>query len=200
MRTMLRTIILFVACISFSSDAGANDRCRFAHDVNLASDGSQFEAVIEIPAQTAVKYEIDPATNRIVADRFMAMAVSYPANYGFIPNTLAGDGDALDVLVLTRMPLVPGAYIEVRPIGVMYAIDGDEQDDKVIAVPSSIVDASFDEIRSIDDLPIQERQRLEAFFDVYKRLPEGSKVMEVTGWGGPDEAVTSVREALAACR
>jgi inorganic pyrophosphatase len=197
---MKTSFAVLLVMLFASGDAFADDRCRFVHDVNLGSVGDRFEVVVEIPAHTAVKYEIEPSTGRLVVDRFIAMPVAYPANYGYIPNTLAGDGDALDVLVITRMPVVPGSYIEVRPIGVMYAIDGGEQDDKVIAVPLSRVDASYDGIQGLSDLPAQERARLESFFDVYKQLPSDSKVMKVRGWGDASDAATLVREALAACR
>src|SRR5690606_24635675 len=119
------------------------------------------------------KYEIDADTGHLFVDRYMSMPVVYPANYGSIPSSLGDDGDPLDALVLTRVPIVPGALIRVRAIGIMKMIDGGEKDDKIIAVPVSAVDPTYDEIQAIEDLPAMELQRMEAFFRVYKQLPEG---------------------------
>lgn len=156
--------------------------------------------VIEIPAGSFTKYEIDKTTGYVVVDRFQAMPVAYPANYGTIPSSLAGDGDPLDALVLTREPVVPGAFIRVRPIGVLRMIDGGEEDDKVIAVPISDVDPQYDAVRTITDLPEIERQRIEAFFRVYKDLPSGRKRVELRGFVGADAAKASVRAAIDAYR
>jgi len=156
--------------------------------------------VIEIPAGSVTKYEIDKTTGYLVVDRFQSMPVAYPANYGTIPSSLAGDGDPLDVLVLTREPIVPGAFIRVRPIGVLRMIDGGAEDDKVIAVPVSDVDPHYDAVRTITDLPQIERQRIEAFFRVYKDLPVGRNPVELGGFVGADAAMASVRAALDAYR
>ncbi|WP_206352297.1 inorganic diphosphatase [Tautonia rosea] len=152
-------------------------------------------AVIEIPAGSMIKYEIDPEYGLPVVDRFQSMPVAYPANYGCFSQTLAGDDDPLDVLVFTRSPVVPGALIRVRPIGVLRSVDGGEQDDKIVAVPTSKIDPTYDEIETIDDLPALERQRLEAFFRVYKELPAGRKIVELNGFGNLDEALGIIREA-----
>lgn len=156
--------------------------------------------VIEIPAGSVTKYEIDKVTGYLVVDRFQSMPVAYPANYGTIPSSLAGDGDPLDALVFTREPVVPGAFIRVRPIGVLRMIDGGEEDDKVIAVPISDVDPQYDAIRTITDLPEIERQRIEAFFRVYKDLPAGRKPVELRGFAGADAAKARVRAAIDAYR
>src|SRR5690606_36927997 len=129
-----------------------------------------------------------------------SMPVVYPANYGSIPSSLGGDGDPLDALVFTREPIVPGALIKVRAIGVLHMIDGGEEDDKIIAVPASDIDPTYDEIRSIDDLPAIERERVEAFFRVYKQLPEGRKVVELNGYSGVNEAQQLVTDAIEAYR
>lgn len=163
-------------------------------------DTTEFFTVIEIPAGSFTKYEIDEDNGYVLVDRFQSMPVVYPANYGSIPSSLAGDGDPLDGLVFTREPIVPGAVIKVRAIGVLHMIDGGEQDSKIIAVPTSDIDPTYDNIRNIEDLPAIERQRIEAFFRVYKQLPEGRKVVELNGFSGENEAKSMVSEAIQAYR
>lgn len=153
-------------------------------------------ALIEIPAGSAIKYELHGASGRIEVDRFLAMPMAYPANYGVFPCTLAGDGDELDVLVLTRAPILPGAVIRVRAIGVLRMIDRGEEDDKILAVPIDAVDATFAPIQDLADLSAAERDRIEAFFRVYKNLPSPSVQVEVGPWAGRDAALTMIRAAL----
>ncbi|GIZ11512.1 inorganic diphosphatase [Pseudomonas sp. NCCP-436] len=156
------------------------------HDVHMA---------IEIPAGSYTKYEINDE-GLVFVDRFQSMPVVYPANYGSLSRTLAGDGDPLDGLVLTRAPLHPGVLIKFRPIGYLKMIDGGEADEKIIGVPSSDIDPSYDNILDIDDLPSIERQRIEAFFRVYKQLPEGRKKVELDGYGNAEEARQLIQQAL----
>ena len=163
-------------------------------------DTTEFFTVIEIPAGSFTKYEIDADNGYVLVDRFQSMPVIYPANYGSIPSSLAGDGDPLDGLVFTREPIVPGAVIKVRAIGVLHMIDGGEEDSKIIAVPASDIDPTYDEVQNIEDLPAIERQRIEAFFRVYKQLPEGRKVVELNGFSGANEAKAMVSEAIEAYR
>ncbi|HEY7773729.1 MAG TPA: inorganic diphosphatase [Marinagarivorans sp.] len=153
-------------------------------------------ALIEIPAGSTTKYEIDAQTGFLMLDRFQSMPVAYPANYGTLPSTMAGDGDPLDVLVYTRAPVVPGALIKVRPIGLLRMLDDGEQDDKVIAVPTNKVDPTFDNIIDIGDLPIIERERLLSFFQIYKDLPKGRKKVKVEALQGHGKAQAAIREAL----
>jgi inorganic pyrophosphatase len=160
----------------------------------------EFFAVIEIPAGSFTKYEIDAETGHVFVDRFQSMPVVYPANYGSIPSSLGGDGDPLDALVLSREPIVPGALIKVRAIGVLGMIDGGEVDDKIVAVPTSDIDPQYDAVKTIDDLPAIERQRIEAFFRVYKQLPEGRKPVELTGFQGSNAAADLVGKAIDAYR
>lgn len=164
------------------------------------TEGSDFLTVIEIPAGSFTKYEIDEDTGAVFVDRYQSMPVVYPANYGSIPSSLAGDGDPLDGLILTREPIVPGAVIKTRAIGILHMIDGGEEDHKIIAVPASDIDPTYDDITTIDDLPAIERQRIEAFFRVYKQLPEGRKVVELNGFSGANEAQSMVQESLEAYR
>ena len=156
--------------------------------------------VVEIPAGSFTKYEIDKVTGHVVVDRFQSMPVAYPANYGTIASTYADDGDNLDALVYTREPLVPGALIRVRVIGVLPMVDGGEQDDKLIAVPVSDVDPSYDEVRDIEDLSASERDRVAAFFRVYKQLPAGRKTVELKPFEGRARALEILDAALDAYR
>lgn len=150
---------------------------------------------VEIPAGSFTKYEINEE-GLVFVDRFQSMPVVYPANYGSLSRTLGGDNDPLDGLVLTREPLHPGVLIKFRPIGYLKMIDGGEADEKIIGVPSSDIDPSYDNIKDIDDLPLIERQRIEAFFRVYKQLPEGRKKVELNGYGNAAEARQMIKTAL----
>jgi inorganic pyrophosphatase len=189
---------LVAAWVAGAAPAWAQQVHPFA--VPQEGDGAEFLAVIEIPAGSFTKYEIDGDTGFVVVDRYQSMPVVYPANYGTIPSSLGGDGDPLDVLVFTREPIVPGAFIKVRTIGLLHMIDGGEVDDKVIAVPTSDVDPTYDGITTIDDLPAIERERVEAFFRVYKDLPAGRKEVELKGYSGANEAASIVVGALEAYR
>ncbi|WP_205950711.1 inorganic diphosphatase [Pantoea stewartii] len=157
-----------------------------------------FYAVTEIPAGGIIKYETDVKTGFIVADRFQSMPVAYPANYGSLTQSLGGDNDPLDVIFYTRAPLAPGTLIKLRPIGVLKMIDGGEVDDKIVAVPASHVDPTYDAIQTVADLPKMEQQRLEAFFRVYKELPEGRKKVELKGFEDANAAKAEIKQAYEA--
>ena len=160
-----------------------------------AQDGALLR--VEIPAGSFTKYEID-ADGQVHVDRFLSMPVVYPANYGAMPGTLAGDGDPLDALVFTRAPLHPGVLIRFRPIGVLRMHDGGEEDDKIIGVPTDAVDPHYVAVRDIGDLSRIDRQRLETFFRVYKGLPDdaaGSPV-QLNGFGNAAEAQALIRSSL----
>lgn len=179
--------------------AGASPR-GVVHPFDAAQPRSapdEVYLVVEIPAGSSTKYEIRE-DGLVYADRFQSMPVVYPANYGAIPRTLAGDGDGLDAMVFTREPLHPGTLVRFRPIGVLRMLDGGEPDEKLIGVPVSSVDPTYDAIRDITDLPAIERERIEAFFRVYKDLPAGRKVVELDGFGDAAEARALLREALEA--
>ena len=150
--------------------------------------------LVEIPAGSAIKYEVD-ADGRLFVDRFLSMPVAYPANYGSMPRTLAGDGDPLDALVLTRAPLHPGVLLRFRPVGVLRMTDRGEADEKIIGVPTDKVDPSYAAIRDIGDLPQAERERIEAFFRVYKDLPAGGNHVRLDGYGDAAQARALIRQA-----
>jgi len=155
-------------------------------EVNLA---------VEIPAGSVTKYEIKE-DGLVHVDRFQSMPVAYPANYGSMPRTLAGDNDPLDALVLTREPLHPGVIVRFRPIGFLKMVDDGEQDEKVIGVPTDKIDPTYATIRDLDDLPLIERQRIEAFFRVYKDLPTGRNPVQLNGWGNAAEAKALIRASM----
>lgn len=123
------------------------------------------------------------------------MPVAYPANYGSLTQSLAGDGDPLDVVFYTRAPMAPGTLIKLRAIGVLKMIDGGEKDDKIIAVPASKIDPTYDDIKNISDLPAIEQERLQAFFRVYKQLPDGRKKVELNGFNDAAAAKQEIKQA-----
>ena len=151
---------------------------------------------VEIPAGSFTKYEINDE-GLVFVDRFQSMPVAYPANYGSMPRTLAGDGDPLDALVLTREPLHPGVLVKFRPIGVLRMLDDGKHDEKIIGVPTDKIDPTYAGIRDLVDLPEIERQRIEAFFRVYKDLPKGRNPVQLNGYGDAEEAKALIRESLA---
>jgi inorganic pyrophosphatase len=119
------------------------------HDIP-AGTAEEMNVIIEIPKYSKNKYEIDKETGIIALDRVMHSAQDYPFDYGFVPQTLFDDGDALDVVLLTTYPLAPGILVKARPVAIMEMIDGGERDDKVIAVP--VDDPRFDDVKDIADL------------------------------------------------
>jgi inorganic pyrophosphatase len=144
------------------------------HDVDPENEADrQFNAIIEIPAGSNVKYELDKETGLIRLDRVLYSAVFYPSNYGLIPRTLADDGDPLDVLVLCQEPVVPLTMIRSRVIGLMSMIDAGKQDHKIIAV--AVSDPEFNAYREVSELPRHRLLMLRRFFQDYKQL-EGKEV------------------------
>lgn len=138
--------------------------------------------VIEIPAQGApVKYEIDKDSGALVVDRFMATAMFYPCNYGFIPHTLSDDGDPVDVLVVTPTPLMPGSVIRCRPVGMLQMSDEAGVDAKLVAVPFGKLTPLYDHVQEVTDLPELLRGQIAHFFEQYKALEKG-KWVKVDGW------------------
>ena len=150
---------------------------------------------VEIPAGGFTKYEINDE-GLVYVDRFQSMPVVYPANDGSMPRTLAGDGDPLDALVLTREPLHPGVLIRFRPIGVLRMLDDGDHDEKIIGVPTDKIDPTYAGIRDLGDLPAIERERIEAFFRVYKDLPKGRNPVQLSGFGDAAEAKALIGASL----
>ncbi|MDZ3797832.1 MAG: inorganic diphosphatase [Xanthomonadales bacterium] len=185
---------LLVAAIAAPAVAGEHIRHPFLASQSAKAPEEVLLAV-EIPAGSSIKYEINEQ-GLVFVDRFQSMPVAYPANYGSMPRTLAGDGDPLDALVLTRQPLHPGVLVGFRPIGVLRMVDKGEQDQKVIGVPTDRIDPTYAGIRDLADLPAIERQRIEAFFRVYKDLPEGRNPVQLNGWGDAAEARALISESM----
>lgn len=161
---------------------------------NLPED---INVIIEIPANHApIKYEVDKEMDALVVDRFMATPMFYPANYGYINNTLADDGDPLDVLVVTPYPVVPGSVIRCRPVGMLNMSDESGGDEKLIAVPHDKVCAQYKEIKEYTDLPALLLQQIEHFFENYKDLEPG-KWVKIDGWKGSKEALEVIKSSVA---
>jgi inorganic pyrophosphatase len=168
---------------------------------NLLSPGkdapNKCNVIIEIPVNAGpIKYELDHESGLIVVDRFMPTSMSYPCNYGFIPNTLSGDGDPVDVLVHSNAPILPGAMIKVKPIGVLTTEDESGQDEKVLAVPDDKVDPFFKDVNDINDINELILHRIQHFFENYKKL-EAGKWVKVTGWHGAEHAKSIIVAAIA---
>ncbi|MEW5824373.1 MAG: inorganic diphosphatase, partial [Pseudomonadota bacterium] len=158
---------------------------------------NDINVVIEIPAQGApVKYEIDKDSGALVVDRFMATAMFYPCNYGFVPHTLSDDGDPVDVLVVTPTPLMPGSVIRCRPVAMLKMSDEAGVDAKVVAVPFSKLTPLYNEVQGPDDLPELLRAQITHFFEQYKALEPG-KWVKVEGWVGAEEARAEIAAAAA---
>jgi inorganic pyrophosphatase len=150
-------------------------------------------AVVEIPKGSRNKYEVDKATGFIRLDRYLYSSSHYPGDYGFIPRTLAEDGDALDVLVMVNDPTFSGCLIETRVIGLFRMTDGGDPDYKVLGVPNT--DPLFEEFRELEDVPRHFLREVEHFFATYKQL-EGKHV-ETQGWSGRAEALEAIRASTA---
>ncbi|WP_186385917.1 MULTISPECIES: inorganic diphosphatase [unclassified Stappia] len=142
-----------------------------------------------------IKYEMDKEAGAMYVDRFLYTPMRYPGNYGFVPHTLCGDGDPVDVIVANQRPIVPGAIMNCRPIGVLFMEDEAGQDEKLIAVPSSKLTRRYENIVHYEDLPDITIQQIKHFFEHYKDLEPG-KWVKITGFGGPDEAKRIIEESI----
>ena len=147
--------------------------------------------IVEIPQQSANKYEYDGELGVFRLDRALYSPLHYPGDYGFIPGTLADDNDPLDCLVLVQQPSFPGVMIEVRPVGVLNMVDNDENDQKILAVPNR--NPRYDQIHTMDQIFPHVRREIEHFFAIHKEL-EG-RVTQMHGWGGPIEARKTIVES-----
>lgn len=161
--------------------------------INVPSD---INVVIEIPAHGApVKYEIEKDSGTLTVDRFMGTAMFYPCNYGFLPHTLADDGDPVDVLVVTPVPLISGSVIRCRPIGMLEMADEEGQDHKVLAVPVSKLTKLYDDVRSPQDMHDDILDQITHFFEQYKALESG-KWVKVESWVGVEKAHEEILSSI----
>ncbi len=152
---------------------------------------------IEIPANASpIKYEIDKDMGAVMVDRFMATPMFYPANYGFIPNTLADDGDPLDALVVAPYPVMPGSIIRCRPVGVLNMEDEAGEDAKLVCVPHDKLTTAYQDVKDVDDLPQLLKDQIKHFFENYKTLEKG-KWVKVRNWDNAAAARTAVEESVA---
>ena len=157
---------------------------------------NDINVIIEIPAHSdPVKYEVDKDTGAMFVDRFMNTAMHYPCNYGYVPHTLSDDGDPVDVLVLTPVPLISGSVVRCRPIGVLKMTDESGDDAKVLAVPIDKLCNMYRKVRDFRDLPPMILEQIAHFFEHYKDLDEG-KWVRVEGWGDVDEAKAEIMNSV----
>jgi inorganic pyrophosphatase len=161
------------------------------HDVNV---------IIEVPTGgEPIKYEMDKAAGTLVVDRFLYTPMRYPGNYGFVPHTLSDDGDPIDVLVANTRPIIPGAVINARPIGVLKMQDDGGGDEKIIAVPTPKLTQRYAHVHNYTDLPQISLEQIQHFFQHYKDLEPG-KWVKVLGWGDAAEAQRLIIEAIGRAR
>ena len=157
---------------------------------------NDFNVIIEIPSHAdPVKYEVDKETGAMFVDRFMNTAMHYPCNYGYIPHTLSEDGDPVDVLVVTPVPLISGSVIQCRAVGILKMTDEAGPDAKLLAVPIDKLCVLYRDAKQPEDMPQQLLAQIQHFFEHYKDLEEG-KWVKIDGWGDVDDAKTEINEAI----
>ncbi|MBA3695316.1 MAG: inorganic diphosphatase [Methylotenera sp.] len=157
---------------------------------------NDFNVIIEIPMQgDPVKYEVDKESGAIFVDRFMGTSMQYPTNYGYVPHTLADDGDPVDVLVMTPVPLIPGVVVRCRPLGVLLMEDEAGLDAKVLAVPVEKVCRLYGHLKSYSDLSAWRLEMISHFFEHYKDLDTG-KWVKINGWGDIDAAKKEILDGV----
>ena len=156
-----------------------------------------FNVIIEIPMNAdPVKYEVDKESGAIFVDRFMSTSMHYPTNYGYVPQTISGDGDPVDVLVITPVPLIPGVVVTCRPIGILKMTDEAGEDGKVLAVPTDKILSIYTQWQKPEDLNPLRLKTIAHFFEHYKDLEEG-KWVKINGWEGPESAKKEILEGIA---
>lgn len=163
--------------------------------IPVGENPEKINVVVEIPYGSNIKYELDKESGAVVVDRVMYSAMFYPANYGFVPNTLSDDGDPADVLVLNEYPLQAGSVIKCRLIGVLLMEDESGIDEKLLAVPVSKIDPRYDDIKFLQDLPKITLDRIKNFFETYKML-EPNKWVKVKDYKGKEEAQAILQKAI----
>ena len=155
-----------------------------------------FNVIIEIPMNAdPVKYEVDKESGAIFVDRFMSTSMHYPTNYGYVPQTISGDGDPVDVLVITPVPLIPGVVVTCRPIGILKMTDEAGEDGKVLAVPTDKILSIYTQWQKPEDLNPLRLKTIAHFFEHYKDLEEG-KWVKINGWEGPESAKKEITDGI----
>jgi inorganic pyrophosphatase len=150
---------------------------------------------IEIPMNSSVKYELDEESCLVKVDRFLYTSMSYPFNYGFIPGTKSEDGDPIDLLLISREPVMPGTIIEAKPIGILMMQDEEGPDYKIIAVPKEKLDPIYGSWSDVKDIPDFLKKKISHFFEHYKELEPG-KWVKVIGWEGAEKAKAEILSAV----
>lgn len=161
---------------------------NYLHEIDSGTEEAM-NVIIEIPRDSNNKYEIDKETGLIALDRAMHTAQSYPFDYGFVPQTLWDDDDAVDVVVLSTYSLDPGILVRTRPVGLMTMVDGGESDDKVIGVP--VDDPRWKNVQDIEDIHDHTIKEVEHFFETYKDLQEDE--IEIEGFSGKEDAIAAFK-------
>ena len=163
------------------------------HDVSIGDKTpGTVMGIIEIPKNVRAKYELDKESGMLILDRVLFASINYPANYGFIPRTYCDDDDPLDILVISQIDIVPMCLVEANVIGVMRMKDGNEMDDKIIAVAAN--DMSFNHVKDISDLPAHWLIELRSFFEDYKKLE--NKTVEVQDFQNREVAMEVVKQSM----
>lgn len=156
----------------------------------------EINVIIEIPMNSdPVKYEVDKKSGAIFVDRILTTPMRYPCNYGYVPHTLGGDGDPLDVLVMMPLPLLPGTVIPCRPIGMLEMLDEAGADEKLVAVPAARISPLYKDIKTVRELPALIRDQIGHFFAHYKDLEKG-KWVKIKGWHGPRDARRAITQGV----
>jgi inorganic pyrophosphatase len=168
--------------------------------LDLVTPGSSapelFNVIIEIPMNAdPIKYEVDKETGAIFVDRFMGTSMHYPCNYGYVPRTIAEDGDPVDVMVITPFPLIPGVVVRCRPLGLLKMTDEAGGDSKVLAVPDDKVLPIYSHWKKYGDINPQRLHQIQHFFEHYKDLEPG-KWVRVEGWGAMDDAKREISDGM----
>jgi inorganic pyrophosphatase len=161
------------------------------HDIPCGT-ANEMNVIVEIPKFSKNKYEIDKETGIIALDRVMHTAQDYPFDYGFVPQTLFDDGDALDVVLITTYPLMPGILVKARPVAIMEMTDGGDRDDKVVAVP--VDDPRFSEVQDMKDLNPHFIKEMTHFFETYKKIQ--NKEVKIGEWHGKDAAMEAFTKSV----
>lgn len=165
------------------------------YNIDAGKLPEQLNVVIEVPqGASPIKYEMDKESGFLKVDRFLHTAMYYPCNYGFVPNTLSEDGDPLDVLVYTKIPVQPGVIIPSRPIGVLLTEDESGVDGKILAIPTAKIEPYFSNIKNYTDLPEILLKQIAHFFEHYKDL-EPDKWVKVQGWRDKETAIELINQA-----
>lgn len=169
--------------------------------LNLVPSGkdlpNDFNVIIEIPANAdPVKYEVDKESGAVFVDRFIGTSMQYPCNYGYIPHTLADDGDPVDVLVITPFPLLPGVVVRCRALGMLNMTDEAGGDAKLLAVPVEKLCGMYKDIKTYEDIPAWTLNQIAHFFEHYKDLEKG-KWVKVVGWEGIESAHKEIMDGVA---